>query len=163
VVSWQKAGARLWLPFFRTLEAQACAQAGRGDDALQAIEDALAISQKAGECWAMPEVLRIKAQLLQGTGRGVAEVEAILLRSLEMARGQQARSWELRTACDLARLWRDQGRGTEALKLLKAVYKQFTEGFETADLREAKALIVGLERSAGREKRACATKGSNRV
>ena len=163
VVGWQEAGARLWLPFFRTLEAQAYAQAGRSDEALGVIEDALAISQKAGECWAMPEVLRIKAQLLQETGRGAAEVEAILLRSLEIARGQQARSWELRTACDLARLWRDQDRGTEALKLLQLVYDQFTEGFATADLREAKALIVGLERGAGREQRACATKGSNRV
>jgi predicted ATPase len=163
VVSWQQAGARLWLPFFHTLEAQARAQAGRSDDAFKAIEDALAI-QKAGECWALPEVLRVKAQLLQETGRrGAAEVEAILLRSLEIARGQQARSWELRTACDLARLWRDQGRGTEALKLLQSVYDQFTEGFATADLREAKALIVGLERGAGREQRACATKGSNRV
>jgi predicted ATPase len=161
VLSWQQAGARLWLPFFRTLEAQACAQAGRSDDALQAIEDALAISQKAGECWAMPEVLRVKAQLLLGTGRGGAEVEAILLRSLEIARGQQARSWELRTACDLARLWRDQGRGTEALKLLQSVYDQFTEGFETADLREAKALIVDLKRGLDRQQRKCTGKASS--
>jgi predicted ATPase len=163
VVGWQKAGARLWLPLFRTLEAQACAQAGRSDEALGAIEDALAISQKADECWAMPEVLRIKAQLLQGTGRAATEVEAILLRSLEIARGQQARSWELRTACDLARLWRDQGRGKAALKLLQPVYDQFTEGFETADLQEAKALIVELKRSADRQPRKCTGKASSKA
>jgi predicted ATPase len=163
VVGWQEAGARLWLPFFRTLEGQAYAQAGRSDDALRVIEDALAISQKAGECWAMPEVLRIKAQLLQGTGRGAAQVEAILLRSLEIARGQQARSWELRTACDLARLWRDQGRGKEALKLLQSVYDQFTEGFETTDLREAKALIVDLKRGADRQQRKCTGKASSKT
>lgn len=63
VVGWQKAGARLWLPIFRTLEAQACTKAGRADAALQAIEDALAIAEKTGECWAMAEVLRVKAQL----------------------------------------------------------------------------------------------------
>jgi predicted ATPase len=91
--------------------------------------------------------------LLQATGRAAGKIETILLRSLEIARRQQARSWELRTSCDLARLWRDQGRGKEALKLLRSVYDQFTEGFETADLREARALIVGLEQGAGRERR----------
>jgi len=118
VVGWQKAGARLWLPIFRTLEAQACTKAGRADAALQAIEDALAIAEKTGECWAMAEVLRVKAQLLQAAGQATGEIEATLLRSLEIARGQQARSWELRTSCDLARLLRDQGRGTAALELM---------------------------------------------
>jgi class 3 adenylate cyclase/DNA-binding response OmpR family regulator/predicted ATPase len=163
VAGWQNAGAWLWLPFFRTLEAQACAQAGRSGAALQAIEDALAISEKAGERWAIPEVLRIKAQLLQGTARAAAEVEAILLRSLEIARGQQARSWELRTSCDLARLWRDQGRCKEALKLLQSVYDQFTEGFETTDLREARALIVELKQGAHREQRKCTRKASSKT
>jgi len=141
VVGWQNAGARLWLPIFRTLEAQACTKAGRADAALQAIEDALAIAEKTGECWAMAEVLRVKAQLLQAAGQATGEIEATLLRSLEIARGQQARSWELRTSCDLARLLRDQGRGTAALELMQSVYDQFTEGFETVDLREAKELI----------------------
>jgi class 3 adenylate cyclase/DNA-binding response OmpR family regulator/predicted ATPase len=155
VVGWQNAGARLWLPIFLTLEAQACAEAGRGDAALQTIEDALAVSEKTGECWAVAEVLRIKAQLLQATGRARAEIETILLRSLEIARRQQARSWELRTSCDLARLWRDQGRRKEALKLLQSVYGQFTEGFETADLQEARTLIGDLKGIAGSEQRKC--------
>jgi class 3 adenylate cyclase/DNA-binding response OmpR family regulator/predicted ATPase len=161
VVGWQNAGARLWLPIFRALEAQACAEAGRGDAALEAIEDALAISEKTGERWAISEVLRIKAQLWQAAGRAAADVETILLRSLEIARCQQARSWELRTSCEVARLWRAQGRGKEALKLLQSVYDQFTEGFETTDLREAKALIVDLKRDANREQRACTRKASS--
>src|SRR5262249_7359179 len=125
VAAWQKGGARLWLPMFRTLEAEACAEAGRGDAALQAIEEALAISKDTGERWAAAEVLRVKARLLQALGRpDVEEIEAILVNSLQMARAQQARCWELRASCDLARVWQSQGQRWKALKLLQSVYDQ---------------------------------------
>ena len=75
------------------------------------------------------------------------EIEAILLNSLEIARRQQARCWQLRTSCDLARLWQRQGRSKKALKLLQSVYDQFTEGFDTADLRDAQALLRNLRRN----------------
>ena len=150
VVAWQQRGARLWLPIFLTLEAEAYLQAGRATAALGAIEEALAISKQTGESWATAEVLGVKASMLQSQGGTKAkdkDIETILLNSLEVARGQQARCWELRTACDLARLWQSQGRGREALKLLQSVYDQFTEGFDTTDLQTAKALIGNLKRS----------------
>ena len=73
----------------------------------------------------------------------------MLVNSLQIARHQQARSWELRTACDLARLWQDQDRGSEALQLLQAIFDQFTEGFDTADLRDANALLAELKLTVG--------------
>ena len=145
LAAWRKTGARLWLPIFLALEAEVHAKAGRNDVALQAIEQALATSDETGEKWAVAEVLRIKAGLLLAAGRARAEeIESVLIASLEVARHQKALCWELRTSCDLARLWQGQGRGKEALKLLRSIYNQFTEGLETADLQHAKALIEGL-------------------
>jgi predicted ATPase len=166
VLGWQKRGGRLWLPIFLTLEAEACAKAGDNEAALQAIEDALAISKDTGERWAVAEVLRIKARLLyiQAAGQAKAEeIENLLVSSLEIARGQQARCWELRTSCDLARLWQDQRRERKALKLLETVYGQFTEGFDTADLRDAKTLIRSLRRGVHRKQNDCARKKSNKT
>jgi predicted ATPase len=156
VAAWQKRGARLWLPIFLTLEAEACAKAGRRDAALEAIEQALAIAKDTGEHWAMAEVLRVKACLLQAVaGAEAKEIETILLSSLDIARAQQARCWELRAACDLAHLWQAQNRGREGVKLVQATYEQFTEGFDTADLREAKALMQDLKGSLGRKGNEC--------
>jgi predicted ATPase len=152
--AWRKTGARLWLPIFLALEAEACAKAGRHDVALQVIEEAVAISDETGERWAIAEVLRVKAALLGATGDAAMEgVEALLVKSLNIARSQQARCWELRTAYDLVRIWHGQNRGHEALKLLRSAYDQFSEGFESADLQNAKALITRLEAEAGRDAR----------
>ena len=141
---------------FLTLEAEAYAKAGRGDAALVVIEEALAIAKDTGERWAMAEVLRLKARLLQAVAAAeTKEIETILVSSLEIARAQQARCWELRAACDLARLWQGQGRAREGVKLVQAIYEQFTEGFDTADLREAKALMQDLKRSVGRKRNEC--------
>jgi predicted ATPase len=134
----------LWLPIFLALEAEARAKAGHGDTALQVITEALLISEETGERFAVAELLRIKAGLLLAAGRPTNEVEALLLNSLQIARHQQARSWELRTACDLARLWQRDGRRAEALQLIRAIYDQFTEGFDTPDLRDAEALQAEL-------------------
>jgi adenylate cyclase len=117
---------------------------------LQVIAEALLISEETGERWAIAEVLRIQAGLLLATGRPTAEVEALLINSLQIARHQQARSWQLRIASDLARLWKHQGRHVEALKLVQATYDQFTEGFDTADLLDAEALKAELELSVSR-------------
>jgi len=145
LAAWRETGARLWLPIFLALEAEVHAKAGRKDAALQAIDQALATSDETGERWAVAEVLRIKAALLLAAGGAQAnEVERLLTRSLEIAQSQKALCWELRTSCDLARFWQAQGRGEDALKLLRSIYGQFTEGLETADLREAKALMEGL-------------------
>jgi class 3 adenylate cyclase/DNA-binding response OmpR family regulator/predicted ATPase len=162
VLGWQQRGARLWLPIFLTLEAEACVEAGRTDAALRVIEEALTISEDTRESWATAEVLRVKARALQAAGRAEAgEIETVLINSLETARRQQARCWELRAACDLARLWHGQGRGTKALKLLESVYEQFTEGFDAPDLRDAKALMEKLKRSVDRKQSERAEKTSN--
>jgi class 3 adenylate cyclase/DNA-binding response OmpR family regulator/predicted ATPase len=159
IAAWHKRGARLWLPIFLTLEAEACAKTGRGDAALVVIEEALAIAEDTGERWAMAEVLRVKARLLKVVaGAETKEIETILVNSLEIARAQQASCWQLRASCDLARLWQAQGRGREGLKLVQAIYEQFTEGFDTADLLEAKALMQDLKRSVGRKRNECTGK-----
>ena len=146
VAGWQQKGARLWLPIFLTMEAEACVKANRSDAALLAIEEALLISENTGERWAVAEVLRVKASALQAAGVVEAkQIETVLVDSLEIARGQQARCWELRTACDLARFWQGQGEARKARKLLRAVYNQFTEGFDTGELRSARACLDSLE------------------
>src|SRR5207248_11099036 len=118
---------------------EALSKAGDSDAALQTIEHAIATSKETGEQWAVAEVLRMKAGLLANRGAADGEIETLLLESIEIARHQQARCWELRAACDLARLWRRQGRDTEALNLLRSIYDQFIEGFDTSDLLDAKA------------------------
>jgi predicted ATPase len=140
------------MPMFLILEAEGHVKGGHAEAALHAIEEALATCEHTGERWAMAEVLRTKAGILLSTGRAKNdEIEAILLDSLEIARRQQARCWELRTSCDLARLWHGQGRNREALRLLQSVYDQFKEGFDAADLREARALVRSLGQNLSRK------------
>ena len=82
--------------------------------------------------------------MLQHSADTHPEAEASFLKALEVARHQQAKSWELRAATSLTRLWQGQGKKTEARELLSPVYNWFTEGFDTADLKEAKALLTEL-------------------
>jgi class 3 adenylate cyclase/predicted ATPase len=143
--AWRRTGALLWLPMFLALEAEAHAKVGHNEAALRAIDQAIATSKDTGECWAIAEVLRMKAAILSMTGRSAAdEVETLLNESVAIARRQHARCWELRSVRDLALLWKGQEREKEALKLLKSIYDQFTEGFDTPDLLEAKALMESL-------------------
>src|SRR5262249_32789687 len=152
VTAWQKKGARLWLPIFLALKAEAYAKGNCSDAALRAIEQAIAISEQSGERLYIAELLRIKAGLLLvGADRPGHQIETLLVSSLEIARRQQARCWELRTACDLAQLWQGQGRRKEALQLLQPIYDQFTEGFGTADLQYAKLTIDSLKAKRGRK------------
>jgi predicted ATPase len=145
VLDWRRGGARLWVPLFLMGQAQAHARAGDGHAALASIEEALAVVEVTGERWALAEVLRVKAGLLRDAAQNrTDEIETILVNSLEIARRQGARFWELRTACDLARLWQQQGRDTKGFELLGSIYDQFTEGFNTADMQDAKALIKSL-------------------
>jgi class 3 adenylate cyclase/predicted ATPase len=140
--AWRATGARLWLPIFLALKAQAQAKGGYSEVALQTIEQAVTVSNETNERWAIAEVLRVKAELLEATGRAKPdEIAALLVDSLEIARGQKARSWELRIACDLAHLRQRQGRWEEAASLLQASYGQFTEGLESPDLKYAKMLL----------------------
>jgi hypothetical protein len=117
--------------------------AGQVAEGLMAIEEALAHSECNDGRWCMAELLRIKAELLllEGSPNAAAAAEDHFRQALDWARRQTAFSWELRTATSLARLWRDQGHSADARALLQPVYDRFTEGFATADLRAAKALL----------------------
>ena len=123
--------------------AEALGRDGEATEGLSVIDEALARSQCDEERWCVAELLRIKGELglREGAPRAAAAAEEHFLHSLDWARRQGALSWELRTSKSLARLQHDQGRTAEARSLLRSVYDRFSEGFETADLREAKAFL----------------------
>ena len=109
----------------------------------------LARCEARDERWYMAELQRIKAELMlaQHDQDTLGNAEALFLSSLEAARRQDALSWELRTALSLARFWKERQRSAEAGMLLRPIYSRFTEGFETADLSMAKALLEELPRA----------------
>ena len=131
------------ISYYLCLLAQALAIAGQIDEALPLLDDALRIVEATGEGRFIAELNRHKGELLLQKGEPQA-AEALYRKALGIAREQQAKLWELRAAMSLARLWRDQGRPAEARDLLAPVYGWFTEGFDTADLKDAKALLDEL-------------------
>jgi len=116
----------------------ACEITGQVEEAVALLDDALQTAERTGERWFAAEVNSHKGQLLLRQGRAAA-AEELYRASLSIARGQEAKLWELRAAAGLARLRRDQGRRAEARDLLASIYGWFTEGFDTADLKDAKA------------------------
>jgi predicted ATPase len=110
-----------------------------------AITEALTLVDNTGERWYEPELHRLNgALLLQQSANRYAEALASFEQALDLARSLPAKSWELRAATSLARLWQQLGKCDEAYQLLAVVYDWFTEGFDTADLQEAKALLDDL-------------------
>jgi predicted ATPase len=115
------------------------------DDAWRCIEEAMSLVRTTKEKWWEAEVHRIAGEIaLKSPTPDPTKAEAYFNRALAVARAQQAKSWELRAAMSMARLWRDQGKRDEARDLLAPVYGWFTEGFDTLDLKEAKALLEEL-------------------
>jgi predicted ATPase len=138
-------GATMLLPMRLATLANAHAGAGQFDHAWHSIGEALATIEATKERWYEAEVNRIAGEIvLQTPIQVAARAETYFERALAVARQQQAKSWELRAAMSLARLWRDQGKPQQARELLAPVYGWFTEGFDTRDLKEAKALLDGL-------------------
>jgi class 3 adenylate cyclase/predicted ATPase len=136
-------GAKTRTPYHIALLAKACEIAGQVEEALLLLDDALRIAEKTGECWFSSELYRHKGQL--ALRRGDWEVaEALYRQALAIAKEQEAKFWELRAAVSLARLGRDQGRRSEACDVLAPVHGWFSEGFDTQDLKEAKALLDQL-------------------
>ena len=136
---------------FTFVLAEALGRAGQIPGGRAAIEEAIVRSQHNEERWAIAELLRIRGELLllQGGSGAAAAAEDYYRQALGWARRQGALSWELRAATSLVRLLRDQNRSAEAIALLAPIYNRFTEGFETADLKAAKALIDGLYNTEG--------------
>ena len=138
-------GIRFPLPLCAVLLAEIEDELGRIGHALAILDDALADAEQTGQHHFDVELYRQRgALLLQKTPNDVAAAEAAFMRAIEVARSQQTRTFELRAAMSLARLWRSQGKPQQARELLAPVYGWFTEGFKTRDLQEAKALLEEL-------------------
>jgi adenylate cyclase len=166
-------GGELWVPAFLGSVAQASAQGGQAKEGLRVVAEALALVEKNEERWTEAELYRLKGELtLQSktslgqvsdksrasqeksedpntqhptpSTQAEAEAEACFLKAIEIAQKQQAKSLELRASTSLARLWQQQGKRAEAHTMLSEIYNWFTEGFDTKDLQEAKALIEEL-------------------
>ena len=141
----RETGTALWVPYFLGLLAEAYAQEGQVEVGLATLAEALAAAQATGERWGEAELYRLRGVvLLRQPVPQPAEAEPCLQRALEIARRQEAKAFELRAAMSLSRLWQQQGKQAEAHELLAPVYGWFTEGFDTADLQEAKALLTEL-------------------
>ena len=142
---WSAHGGGSGVPYYRAVLAESLALSGDSESGLRLIEESL--TQIAWPGWEerlhLAEVLRLKGWMLVLRG-DLAGAEQNYLASLDWARRQQAKSWELRTATSLARLWQQQGKGVEAHQMLSTIYNWFTEGFDTKDLQEAKVLLEEL-------------------
>ena len=145
IAAWRATGAALFVPYFCTLLAEVSDHLGHPEDGLQALAEAHTLVEQQEERWWEAEVSRLRGVLLlRQTGTPQAEAETWLQRALDVARRQEAKSLELRAAMSLSRLWQQQGKRAEAHALLAPIYGWFTEGFDTADLQEAKALLEEL-------------------
>ena len=132
------------MPFYQGLLAEIEAQ-GDAEGALTRIEEALALADETGEHWTDAFLHRIRGEiLLKRDPANTTPAEEAFLTAIAIAQQQKARTFELRATMSLARLWRDQGKRNEAHDLLAPIYGWFTEGFDTPDLMEAKALLGEL-------------------
>ena len=149
IAAWQAIGGEAVRPYYLALLAETCERLGQSEEGLTLIAEGLAHIDKTSERREEAELYRMKGELtlqskIQGPKSKVEEAEACFHKAIEIARHQQAKSLELRATMSLARLWQQQGKQREAHDLLAAIYHWFTEGFDTKDLREAKALIEEL-------------------
>ena len=140
---WRATGTVHHLPHFLGLLTQGLTYEGATEAAWSTVEEAQAIARISGEQWYEAELHRLSGELAWSAGQ-IPLAESWFQSALEIARRQGARSWELRAAASLARLWRDQGSSAQAYNLLAPVYQGFTEGFDTADLTDAKDLLNTL-------------------
>jgi class 3 adenylate cyclase/predicted ATPase len=142
---WRSAGSTIFTPEHAFMLAIAHADSGQFDDAWRCIGEAMSVMQATKERWCEAEAHRVAGEIaLQSPQRDEAKAQAHFEHSRTIARAQQAKSWELRTATSLARLFSDQGKRQTARDLLAPIYDWFTEGFDTSDLRKAKALLGEL-------------------
>ena len=145
LASWRQTGTTVWTPAYFSYLARAHADLGHFDEASRAIGEAISAVQTTRETWYEAEIHRIAGEIaLRRAEPDATKAEACFERALAVARAQRAKSWELRAAISLARLWRDQGKRHEARDFLAPVYGWFTEGFDTVDLKEATALLEEL-------------------
>jgi class 3 adenylate cyclase/predicted ATPase len=148
ISTYRSSGAKIFVPLQLSNLARAHAKLNQIDDARRTIDEAMAAVEVTKEKWFAAEVFRAAGDIaLMSPERDMAKAEAYIERALAVARTQQAKSFELRAAMSMARLWRAQSKQKEARDLLASVYSWFDEGFDTFDLREAKALLTDLRLS----------------
>jgi predicted ATPase len=141
----QGTGLKLYRPYFLALLAEAYGQAGQPEAGLTVLTEALTLVAATEERWWEAELYRLQGELLLQLPRpDVGQAEACFQQALDVARRQQARALELRAALSLGRLWQGQEKWAAARQLLAESYCWFTEGFDTADLQEAKTLLEEL-------------------
>jgi predicted ATPase len=148
-------GAEVLVPAFLGLVAEAYEKVGRPTEGLAAVTEALTVAQRSEQHYWEAELHRLQGMLTRQAEASsereaghLPSAESHFLRAIEIARRQRARSLELRATVSLSRMWADEGKAGEAHALLSGIYGWFTEGFDTADLREAKALLTELETQA---------------
>jgi predicted ATPase len=151
-LAWQSVGSRLGNHYFLCLKAEACLAGGQFSEGLQAIDEAQAFADETGEGYWLPELPRLRGELLLrmgGTSSGAPHnqtaAETCFLQAISLAREQEAKSLELRASMSIARLWSGCGRQQEAIEILNPVYEWFSEGLQTADLVAAKNLLSVLK------------------
>jgi class 3 adenylate cyclase/predicted ATPase len=139
--AYRATGAEFYRPHFLSMLAEVHRSLGQPAAGLTALREALALVETTGERYYEAELHRLQGELQQLAAPEVSHAEACFQQALAIARGQQAKSLELRAAMSLSRLWQQQGKRDEARALLAPIYGWFTEGFDTADLQEARALL----------------------
>jgi predicted ATPase len=137
------AGLQMWAPHFAGMIAEVCGESGQLADGLAALREGLAKVNETGEQYYEAELHRLRGELLllQHGASASAEADACFHRAFEIARKQEARSWELRAAMSLVRLWQGRERHADARRMLGEIYAGFTEGFDTEDLKDARKLL----------------------
>ena len=144
-MTYRATGAEHLRPYWLALLAEAQGILGEREAGLAMLTEALALVDTTGARWYEGEIHRLKGELLlQQSSDHQAEAESCFQQAISIARSQQAKSFELRTATSLSRLWQSQGKREEAQQVLGDIYGWFTEGFDTADLQDAKALLDAL-------------------
>jgi predicted ATPase len=144
MTAWRSAGSTLWTPLDLSYLAKSYAVLRQFDEAWRCIVEAMMVMENTKETWCEAEVNRMAGEIALLSPEHAAKAEAYFERALTIARAQKTRSWELRAAMSMARLWRDQGKRQQARGLLAQIYGWFTEGFDTLDLKQAKALLDEL-------------------
>ena len=145
LIAFRATGAEIWRPYFLACLAEAYGTMEQPEAGLTALAEALTLVDTTGERWYEAELYRLKGVLLlQQSSSNQTEAESCFHQAIAIAQDQQAKSLELRATTSLARLWQQQGKRQEAHDLLAPVYHWFTEGFDTADLKDAKTLLDEL-------------------
>jgi predicted ATPase len=145
ITAFRSTGATYSIPLYSSYLARAYADLGQFDDAWRSVGEAMAAVDTNKETWCEADIHRIAGEIaLISPKREEAKAQAYFERAVAVAREQQAKSWELRAAMSMARLWRDQGKRKQAHDLLASVYGWFTEGFDTRDLKHARKLLDEL-------------------